>query len=168
MTIDAEASPCRPRAASVLIHQLDQEAALGCDWWETETAGLILGLLATGPAATVFLAIAQLLCEGGDPDVIVGGPSARAALAVALEWLDAGVEPDDVATWLRAGCWKPAAARAMADGGVQPDRLLKDDDQPLHWVDIPTAGSERVPLARAVAEEFVTVEAAVAMLRKAP
>lgn len=159
MTIDTERRS-RPRVDR-LLDQLDMEAAIGCGWWETDTAGLLLGFLSVGPPATVFTAIARLLRDGQDPDIVVGAGTANAAFAVAEEWLDAGIEADQVAWWLRAGCWKPAAARALTDAGLRPWRLLDDDGRPLHWIDVPTPDGEPVPLARAVTEEFVAVEAAV-------
>jgi hypothetical protein len=150
-----------PGPVDRLLDQLDMEAAVGCGWWETDTAGLVLGLLSTGQTAMVFITIAQLLSDGHDPEVIVGAHSADAAFAVAQEWLDAGVDADQVASWLRTGCWKPAAARALTDAGVRPSGLLDGDGRPWLWIDVPTPDDERVPLARAVAEEFVTVDTAV-------
>jgi hypothetical protein len=144
-----------------LLDQLDMEAAVGCGWWETDTTGLVLGFVSAGPSAAVFTAIAQVLREGHDPDVVVGGTSADAAFAVALEWLEAGIEADHVAGWLRTGCWKPVAARALTDAGLRPWRLLDDHGQPLHWINVPTPHGEQMPVARAVAEEFVVVETAV-------
>jgi hypothetical protein len=108
----------------------------------------------------VFAAISQLLRDGHDHEVLVGGTTARAAFAVGQEWIDAGIEASEVQAWLRAGCWKPAVARTMADAGLRPDHLLGDDNRPLHWVDVPTPDGQPIPLARAVAEEFVTVETA--------
>lgn len=160
MTTDTERRH-RPAPVNRLLDQLDMEAAVGCGWWETDTASLVLSFLSVGPAAEVFTAIARLLREGQDPDVVVGTWTATAAFAVAEEWLAAGIEADQVAWWLRTGCWKPAAARALTDAGLRPWRLLDDDSRPLHWIDVPTPNGEKVPLARAVAEEFVTVDAAV-------
>jgi hypothetical protein len=144
-----------------LLDQLDMEAAVGCGWWETDTTGLVIGFVSAGPTAAVFTAIAQILREGHDPDVVVGGRSADAAFAVAEEWLEAGIETDQVAWWLRTGCWKPGAARALTDAGLRPWRLLDDEGQPLHWINVSTPHGEQMPVARAVAEEFVVVEAAV-------
>jgi hypothetical protein len=163
MTTDTEQRRRRPRVDRFL-DQLDMEAAVGCGWWETDTAGLVLGFLSVGPTVVVFTAIAGLLRDGQDPDVVVGAGTANAAFAVAEEWLDADIEADQVAWWLRAGCWKPAAARALTDAGLRPWRLLDDDGRPLHWIDIPTPNGEQVPLARAVAEEFVAVETAVTIV----
>jgi hypothetical protein len=157
----------RPGSVDRLLDQLDMEAAVGCGWWETDTAGPVLSLVSTGPPATVLTSIAQLLREGHDPDIIVGTGSANAAFAVAQEWLDAGIDPDQVAWWLRTGCWKPATARALSDAGLRPWRLLDDDGRPLHWTDVPTPDGEHMPLARAVAEEFVTVETAVKIVLEA-
>jgi hypothetical protein len=159
MTTDTERRR-RPRVDR-LLDQLDMEAAVGCGWWETDTAALVLGFLSVGPTATVLTAIARLLRDGQDPDVIVGARTAHAAFAVAQEWLDADIDADQVARWLRAGCWKPTTARALTDAGLRPRRLLDDDGRPLHWIDIPTPDGERVPLARAVAEEFMAVETAI-------
>jgi hypothetical protein len=146
-----------------LLDQLDMEAAVGCGWWETDTAALVVGLMSVGPVVAVFAAIAQLLRDGHDYEVLVGDMTARAAFAVGQEWIDAGIDPSEVQGWLRAGCWKPTVARAFADAGFRPTHLL-GEDRPLHWVDVPTPDGEQVPLLRAVAEEFVTVETAIRLI----
>jgi hypothetical protein len=109
----------------------------------------------------VFTAIAQVLREGHDPDIVVGATNAEAAFAVAQEWVDAGIDPIGVVGWLRAGCWKPTAARAMTDAGLRPWRLLNQAGAPRHWIEITTAAIEQIPLARAVAEEFLSTEQAI-------
>jgi hypothetical protein len=161
LSVDDQSNVAKRRPVRRLLDQLDMEAAVGCGWWETDTAALVLGFLSAGPAAAVFTAIAQLLREGQDPDVLVGAGNANAAFGVTEEWLEAGIDADQVAWWLRSGCWKPAAARTLTDAGLRPWRLLDDDGRPLHWIDVPTPDGEQVPLARAVAEEFVAVETAV-------
>jgi hypothetical protein len=160
MTIDTERRRWSGAVGRVL-DQLDMEAALGCGWWETDAAALVTGLLAAGPVAAVFTAIAQLLRDGEDCEVVVGAMTAGAAFAVAQEWIDADVDPSEVEGWLRAGCWEPTVAKALADAGIRTAWLLGDHGRPLHWVDVPTPDGARVPLARAVTEEFVAVEAAV-------
>jgi hypothetical protein len=156
-------SPTAPRSVDRLLDQLDMEAAVGCGWWETYTAAVMTGLVLAGPAVVVFTVIAQLLRDGEDPDVIVGDTTAGAAFAVAQEWIDADIDPGDVQGWLRSGCWKPTVASALADVGLQPRHLLGDDGRPQHWIDVPTPDGDPVPLARAVVEEFLSVEAAVAI-----
>lgn len=137
------------------------EAAIGCGWWETDTAAFVTGLVAAGPVATVFTSIAHLLRNGEDPEVVVGATTADAAFAVACEWVDAGIDPGEVQGWLRAGCWKPTVAKALTDAGLGPEQLLDDCGKPRHWIEIPTPDGQQVPLARAVAEEFVAVQNAI-------
>jgi hypothetical protein len=47
----------------------------------------------------------------------------------------------------------------MVDRGLRPGRLLDGDGRPLHLVEVPNG--EEMPLARAVAEEFVSAGDAV-------
>jgi hypothetical protein len=163
MTIDTDR---RRRSGPVdrLLDQLDMEAAVGCGWWETDSAALMTGFFAAGPVAAVLTVIAQLLRDGEDCEVVVGTTTAGAAFAVAQEWIEAGIDPSEVKGWLRAGCWKPTVARALTDAGLRAACLLGDDGRPLHWIDIPTPDGARVPLAQAVTEEFVAVEAAVSIV----
>jgi hypothetical protein len=142
------------------------EAAVGCGWWDTDTAALLLSMITVGPVGAAFAAIARLLKEGADSDVIVGTTTATAAFKVAQEWIDSGVPPEEVGGWLRTGCWNPTTARAMADAGLRPWRLLDDTGAPQHWVEVDTPDSQCLPLARAVAEEFVTVDMAVARVTR--
>ena len=152
--------------ADRVLGQLDIEAAIGCGWWETETADLVMAVTAAGPIAVAFTAIAGVLRDGQDPDVVVGNTSAKAAFSVAGEWLDAGIAADQVAWWLRAGCWRPTAARALVDVGLRPWRLLDESRQPRHWVAVNTPDDQRLPLARAVAEQFMTAEDAVQVVTR--
>ena len=143
------------------LDQIDMEAAVGCDWWETDTTSLVIGVLSAGPAMAVFTTIARLLRDGEDHDVIVGDSTASAAFAVGNEWFDAGIDPGDVEGWLRAGCWKPTVAKTLTDAGLQPRHLLGENGRPLHWIDVPTPDGEKVPLARAVTEQLISAQAAV-------
>jgi hypothetical protein len=146
--------------ARKVLGQLQTETAgTDCGWWDTRMADVLIEIARTGPLVVALAGIAAALRDGGDPDIVTGGTTAEAAFEVAQEWIDAGIEPGDVAGWLRAGCWSAAAARRMADAGLRPDRLLDDDDRPAHWVEVPNG--EEMPLAKAVAEEFTTVAAAV-------
>jgi len=148
-------------SAHRLLEHLDAEAA-GCSgWWETDVAGLILEAVATGPVMAVFTAIAYVLREGNTPDIGVDATTAEGTFAIAQDWLDAGIDATEVVGWLRAGCWKPTAARAMTDAGLRPWRLLDGDRLPSHWVDVSTPGGGQMPLARAVAEGLVSIESAV-------
>lgn len=169
---EASASSVRPAADTVteptpfvpcrrLLEQLDMEAAIGCSWWETDLASMVFAAVTAGPVMGVFTAITQVLREGHDPDIVIGATTADAAFAVAQEWVDAGIDPIGVVGWLRAGCWKPTAARAMTDAGLRPWRLLNQTGSPLHWIETATAAIEQIPLARAVAEEFLSIEDAV-------
>jgi hypothetical protein len=158
---DTAIQPMPPVPCGRLLEQLDMEAAIGCGWWETDLASMVLAAVTAGPLMGVFTAIAQVLREGGDPDIVVGATNAEAAFGVAQEWVDAGIDPVGVVGWLRAGCWKPTAARAMTDAGLRPWRLLNQTGSPLHWVEITTAAIEQIPLARAVAEEFLSIDQAV-------
>jgi hypothetical protein len=124
------------------------------DWWDTPTAALVDEIARAGPLMVALAGISSVLREGGDPDVVTGGTGPEAALAVAQEWVDAGIDPRDVGCWLRAGCWNAGAARRMVDRGLWPGRLLDDGGRPLHVVEAPNG--EEMPLARAVAEEFVS------------
>jgi hypothetical protein len=129
------------------------------DWWDTPTADLVDEIARAGPLMVALAGISSVLREGGDPDVITGSSGPEAALAVAQEWVDAGIDPREVACWLRAGCWSAHAARQMVDTGLRPGRLLDDHGRPLHLVEVPNG--EEMPLARAVAEEFVSAGDAV-------
>jgi hypothetical protein len=131
---------------------------LSCDWWETETAAVIVDLGRSGSFIVALAGITEVLREGADPEWVVGTAHAPAAFKVAQEWVEAGVEPSDVAAWLRAGCWDARAARRMADAGIQVDQLLDDEGKPLHLVDVGPEGD--VPLALAVAENYLAVEEA--------
>jgi hypothetical protein len=153
-------------SAHRLLEQLDAEATSGCGWWETAVAGLILEAVATGPVMAVFTAIAYVLRESNAPCIGVGATTAEGTFAIAQDWLDAGIDATDVVGWLRAGCWKPTAARAMTDAGLRPWRLLDGDRVPLHWVDVPTPDGEQIPLARAVAEGLVSIESAVRVVTR--
>lgn len=156
------------RIAVGLVVQLDAQAdGLGCGWWQTDASDSIAGLVGVGSSwPSTLVSIMEVLRDGADPEVVVGAAGATAAFAVAWEWIDAGIEPSDVVGWLRAGCWKPTVARAMADAGVCPWHLLDEDGRPQQWVDVPTPDGEQLPLARAVAEEFETVETAARMVAR--
>jgi hypothetical protein len=93
------------------------------------------------------------------------GSSARRAPpqhTVAWEWIGAGVEPTDVATWLQAGCWDPDAARNLTLAGVEAAELLSGDGTPRHWIDTPAG--EHVPLVQAVADKHITATEAAGLI----
>ncbi len=138
-----------------VTRQLDRDTRkLRCDWWETDTASVIVDLAQTGPFHTVLSGLAESIRETDDPLWVIGGTTAAQAHAVAWEWLDAGVDPGQVTSWLRAGCWDPKAARDMAEAGLCPARLLDDDGEPLDWVE--GSNGDLIPLAMAVADGHLT------------
>jgi hypothetical protein len=134
----------------------------GYEWWWTARWTAIADEWRGIPLVVALEGLAGALRSGRDPDVVVGGDGADLAVEVAGEWLAAGVDPGDVGGWVRSGCWRPAAARAMADAGIRPAQLLRDDT-PRHLVD--SVSGWPIPLARAVADDEMTVEATVAHLR---
>jgi hypothetical protein len=151
----ASAVPDRHRISKRVARQLDRDAKdLSCDWWETELSGVMTDLSRTGGFLVVLAGIAQVIQQRCDPLWVVGDTSATMAHKVAWEWLDAGVEPADVVTWLLAGCWNPKTAKALAAAGVQPGELVDADGAPLDWVDAPTG--ERLPAAQAAADGHLT------------
>lgn len=135
----------------------------GYEWWWTPTWTAVRDERPGVPLVVALDGLAEVLRSGHDPDVVVGGDSAELAVEVAGEWLGAGVGPGDVGRWLEAGCWRPAAARAMTDAGIRPTQLLRDDGTARHLVD--SVSGWPIPLARAVADDEMTVAAAVAYLR---
>lgn len=141
-----------------VLEELERASASGL-WWNTPTATVLVNIAQAGPVIPALAAIAEVLRAGEDPEWVVGGASAKAAFAVAHEWLDAGIEPSDVADWLRAGCWDPQAAYRMTVLGLRPRMLLNDVGEPIHWVeagDVP-----RMSVALAVADNFLTAEESV-------
>jgi hypothetical protein len=149
-----------------VARQLDRDTKkLHCNWWETETASVIVDLAEAGPFHEVLCGLAEAIRETGDPDWVIGGAAATQAHAVAWEWLDAGIEARQVIGWLRAGCWDPRAARSMVEQGLGPARLLDDDGEPLDWVEGSTG--DLVPLAMAVADGHITApDAAKTVVRR--
>jgi len=135
----------------------------GYEWWWTG-AGTGLGAEGEGvPLVAALDGLGEALRSGQDPDVVVGGESAELAVEVAGEWLAAGIVPGDIGGWVQAGCWRPAAARAMADAGIRPAQLLRADGNPRHLVD--SVSGWPISLARAVADDEMTAAAALAHLR---
>ena len=135
----------------------------GYEWWWTATWTALRDDRSDVPLVGALGGLAAVLRAGHDPDVVVGGESAELAVEVAGEWLAAGIGPGDVGGWLGAGCWRPAAARAMADAGIRPAQLLREEGTARHLVD--SVSGWPIPLARAVADDEMTVEAALAYLR---
>lgn len=131
----------------------------GLPWWQTCIASALLDLDRVDGFITAFCGITQVIRQGEDAQWVVGGDSVRAAMDVALEWLHADIEPDEVNGWLRAGCWDPRVARRLVDAGIRPDRLLNEDGQPAHWLEV--ADGTQVPLATAVTEWQLPVPEAV-------
>lgn len=150
----------RTTCSTRVARQLDRDTKkLRCDWWETETASVIMDLARARAFHVVLCGLAEVIRETGDPLWVIGGTTAAQAHAVAWEWLDAGIEPHDVTGWLRAGCWDPKAARSMVEEGLTPPRLLDDDGEPLDWVE--GSNGDLVPLAMAVADRHLTATDAV-------
>lgn len=148
-----------------VVYELRRNAkATGLDWWETCTASVLVDAANSWPTTIVFAAVAQLLRDGLDPEWVSGGRSPAAALAVAREWLEVGVEPSEVAGWLRAGCCDAPTAVKLANAGVRPVRLLDDAGRPLHWVEV--RDGQRVPVAQAVAEWDLPIEEAVRIVTR--
>jgi hypothetical protein len=130
----------------------------GLPWWQTCITSALMDLSRVDGFVPVLVAIARALRHGADPERVVGSDLAPAAFLVALEWLAAEVEPDDVTAWIQAGCWEPRVARRLADAGVQPRHLLDADGRPRHWMEAPDG--ECIPVARAAVEwEMPTSEA---------
>jgi hypothetical protein len=111
-------------------------------------------LTQAGAFSVVLAAITRAINRSGDVLWVVGAESAAAAHTVAWEWIGAGIEPTDVATWLQAGCWDPAAARDLVLAGVEAKGLLGPDGTPRHWIDTPAG--EHVPVAQAAADKHIT------------
>jgi len=144
-----------------VIQDLDYVTS-GGDWWSSPTAIVVVALVDAGPLATALAHIAEVLQAGEDPMWVVGGVTAKEALAVAQEWLDAGVDGSEVGDWLRAGCWDPGAARRMVDAGLHPWRLLTNGGEPAHWIEAPNG--ETMSLAAAVADSYLTAREAVRVI----
>jgi hypothetical protein len=153
--------------AASLARQLEGETeSLGLPWWETRTAAVLVDVARSRSLIVVLGGIAEVLQEGLDPLWVVGDQDPKAAFEVALEWLAAGVEPSEVAGWLRAGCWDPRAARRMADAGIRVSELLDEAGRPRYPVDIGPDGE--LPLALAVADTYLSVEDAARLVHGEP
>lgn len=134
-------------------------------WWDTPTADLVCDLARARSFVDALAGLIAVLREGHDPMWAIGSESPAAAFAVVQEWVVAGVNPAEVGDWLRAGCWSATAARRMADAGIRPQRLLDEEGQPNHWVDLGPDGP--IPLALAVADSYLTADQAVRHLFRA-
>jgi hypothetical protein len=160
----ASAVPDRHRISRRVARQLDRDAKqLSCDWWETELSSVMSDLARSGGFLVALAGIAQVIQQRADPLWVIGDMTAASAHKVAWEWLDAGVEPADVATWLLAGCWSPTTAKALAGAGIQPADLVGADGHPLDWVDAPSG--ERLPAAQAAADGHLTPADVAAIVR---
>jgi hypothetical protein len=149
-----------------VTRQLERDtSALGCEWWETDSAGVLVDVARSPAFLLAFVGITEAIQETKDPLWVVGSTTAAAAHAVAWEWLDAGVEPSEVRDWLRAGCWDPVVARALVDIGVDVERLLDVEGRPCVWVEIPSG--ERLPVAAALADKHINIEEAAQAVRVA-
>jgi hypothetical protein len=138
-----------------VARQLDRDAKqLSCDWWETELSEVMGDLARSGGFLVALAGVAHVIQLRGDPLWVVGDLSATSAHKVVWEWLDAGIEPTDVGTWLLAGCWNPRTAVALAAAGIRPDDLVDADGNPLDWIDAPTG--ERLAAAHAAADGHLT------------
>lgn len=151
----ADGVPEHHKISKRVARQLDRDAEkLTCDWWETELSSVMSDLARSGGFVVALAGIAHVIQLRRDPLWVVGDTSAASAHKVAWEWLDAGVEPADVGTWLLAGCWNPKTAKALADAGVQPDALVDAEGVPRFLVDAPSG--ERLPAAQAAADGLLT------------
>lgn len=122
----------------------------GLPWWQTCIASALVDLSRIDGFVTAFAGIANVLRHGEHPDWVVGGDGVKAAIDVALEWLDEGIDAHEVTGWLQAGCWDPKVARRLTAAGVHPCRLLNEDGKPAHWIEV--QDGNKVPLALAVTE----------------
>ena len=148
-----------------VARQLDRDAdRLGCDWWETDTAAVIVDLARSGPYLVALAGIAQAIQATNDPLWVTGDTSTSAAHKVAWEWLDAGIEPAQLVRWLLAGCWDPDAARRMTEKGIEPADLLDRHGRPDVWVE--GLDGERIPVALAVADSHISAAEAVGLVRR--
>ena len=148
-----------------VARQLERDASrLGCDWWETDTAAVIVDLARSGPFLLALAAIAQAIEVTGDPLWVTGDTSSSSAHKVAWEWLEAGIAPTDLGAWLLAGCWDPNAARRMSERGIVPADLLDADGRPAVWVE--GMDGVRIPLALAVADSHISAADAVGLVRR--
>jgi hypothetical protein len=148
-----------------VARQLDRDAdRLGCDWWETDTAAVIVDLARSGPYLVALAGIAQAIQATNDPLWVTGDTSTSAAHKVAWEWVDAGIEPAQLVKWLLAGCWDPDAARRMTEKGIEPADLLDRHGQPAVWVE--GLDGERIPVALAVADSHISAAEAVGLVRR--
>jgi hypothetical protein len=155
--------PSRPPSDDLADALVAATERAGYEWWWTPAVAT-LAAQRTGVLVDALAGLAQVLREGHDPDVVTGGPHPRLAVEVAGEWLAAGIGPGDVAVWLRAGCWRPTAAREMVEAGIRPTQLVAGDGSARHLVD--SVSGWPVPLARAVADDEMTAYAALAYLRE--
>jgi hypothetical protein len=148
-----------------VVYELRRNAkATGLDWWDTCTASVVVDAAASWPTAIVFAALTGLLREGLDPEWVAGGRSPAATLAVAREWLEAGVEPSEVAGWFRAGCCDPNTAVKLAAAGLRPHDLVDAGGTALHWVEV--LDGQQAPVAQAVAEWGLPVKEAVRVVTR--
>ena len=69
------------------------------EYWPTPTTG-----------ADTIREFGELADRGKDPEL------------AAQAWTDAGFDDEATARWLRARCFDPEAARALADMGVSPEQ----------------------------------------------
>jgi hypothetical protein len=156
--------PDRHRISERVARQLDRDAkSLTCDWWETELSVVMRDLARSGGFLVALAGIAEAIQRRRDPLWVVGDTTATSAHKVAWEWLDAGVEPTEVAAWLLAGCWDPKAARALTDAGVDPGDLIDADGAPLDRVETPSG--EVLPAAQAAADGHITPADVAAIVR---
>lgn len=75
-------------------------------------------------------------------------------------WAAAGFRREDIQDWWAAGCWHPDAARALIDAGLSPHQLVDSDRRPI-TIDALSG----VPVATAVADEYITAEQAADVVR---
>jgi hypothetical protein len=147
-----------------LAERLDTAAlAFRGPWWWCPTFDAVRRQRGTEPVVVALTGMAEMMRSGEDPNWVAGGDSARAAVNEAGEWLEAGVDPTQVANWLRAGCYRPQAALDMAAAGIDVRLLLDEHGQPRHLVEAPNGWP--VALALAVAEGDVSVTEALALIR---
>lgn len=127
----------------------------GLPWWRCCVASAIVDLARVDGFVTAFAGITDVLRDGQDPRWVVGGDGVRAAFDVVIEWLDAGIDPQDVGLWLRAGCWSAEVAAELAGSCVQPRMLLNEEGRPAQWVRVADGSSQ--PVCVAVVEWDLTI-----------
>lgn len=131
------------------------------DWWRTAAWQRIRTDHSEEPFVRVLAAFAARLKAGVDVAWLTGGSTGTDAVTMSVEWITAGVDPDDVEAWLSTGCWSANTARRLADANLAPGDLMTAAG-PLMFA---SAGRAPAPLAECLLEGVVSVKDAVAYIR---